>query len=161
MIEIRKATLNDQDAIWSIIKPVIAQGDTYAFAPTASREEMLAYWCDKGKHCFVAVLENEIVGTFIIKDNQPALGAHVANASYMVHPKHQGKGIGREIGESSLVIAKSLGYKAMQFNLVVKSNETAVKLWTKLGFEIIGEIPEAFKHSKKGFVNAFIMYKKF
>jgi len=160
MVEIKKATLNDQDAIWSIIKPVISQGDTYTFAPTASKEHMLAYWCGGDKHCFVAVLENEIVGTFIIKDNQPVLGAHVANASYMVHPKHQGKGIGRNMGESSLEIAMSIGYKAMQFNLVVKTNEAAVKLWMSLGFEIIGEIPDAFQHSTEGLVNAYMMYRK-
>lgn len=53
-----------------------------------------------------------------------------------------------------------LGYKAMQFNIVVKSNERAVQLWKNLGFTIIGEIPEAFNHKQNGLTNAYIMYCK-
>ncbi len=160
MIDIKKASFHDHDSIWDIIKPVITSGDTYAFDPATNKEKMLEYWCGKDKHCFIAIQEGVIIGTFIIKDNHPSLGAHVANASYMVHPDHQGNGIGYEMANSSLEMAKSLGYEAMQFNLVVKTNEAAVKLWNKLGFEIIGEIPNAFKHQSLGLVNAYIMYKE-
>jgi len=62
--------------------------------------------------------------------------------------------------EYSLAAAKRLGYRAMQFNIVVKSNEGAVRLWQKLGFDIIGEIPEAFNHRQHGLTNAYIMYRK-
>ena len=64
------------------------------------------------------------------------------------------------MGEFSLEEAKQLGYKAMQFNLVVKTNTTAVALWKKIGFDIIAEIPEAFQHKDLGYVNAYIMYRK-
>ena len=95
-----------------------------------------------------------------LKDNQPDLGAHIANAGYMVSPEAKGKRVGRTMAEFSLKEAKRLGYQAMQFNFVVKSNEVAVKLWLNLGFEIIGEIPEAFNHAEKGLTNALIMYRK-
>jgi ribosomal protein S18 acetylase RimI-like enzyme len=78
----------------------------------------------------------------------------------MVAPEAKGKGIGRKMAEFSLEEARRLGYRAMQFNFVVKSNEIAVKLWLALGFEIIGEIPEAFRHKEKGLTNALIMYRK-
>ncbi len=97
---------------------------------------------------------------FFMTYNQKGLGNHIANAGYMVRPSLQIKGIGRSMCEFSLTEAKRLGYKAMQFNVVVKTNEKAVHLWKSLGFQIIGEIPEAFQHSELGFVNAFIMYKK-
>ena len=121
---------------------------------------MLNYWCNKDKHTFVAILKNEIVGTFIIKDNFPDLGSHVANASYMTLPEASGKGIGRAMGEFSLKEAKLLGYKAMQFNIVVKSNERAIRLWQKLGFGIIGEIPQAFNHITDGYTDACIMWRE-
>jgi ribosomal protein S18 acetylase RimI-like enzyme len=73
---------------------------------------------------------------------------------------HSGKGIGQAIGVFSLEEARRLGYKAMQFNIVVKSNTHAVKLWTKLGFKIIGEIPDAFDHPEHGMTNAYVMYQK-
>lgn len=160
MIEIRKAVEDDKAQIWEIIKSVIAAGDTYVFYPDSGREKMLAYWCGADKKTYVALSENKIVGTFYIKDNQPDLGSHVANAGYMVAPDAKGKKIGRTMAEFSLQEARRLGYKAMQFNFVVKSNEIAVKLWQSLGFEIIGEIPDAFQHPAQGLTNALIMYRR-
>jgi L-amino acid N-acyltransferase YncA len=159
-IIIRKATKTDYHAIWQIIEPVIQAGDTYVFKPNSTREEMLAYWCGEDKHTYVAVEAGKVQGTFILKDNYPGLGAHVANGSYMTAPNAFGKGIGRAMGEFSIAEALRLNYKAIQFNLVVKTNERAVKLWQKLGFEIIGEIPEAFNHKELGLVNAYIMWRK-
>jgi ribosomal protein S18 acetylase RimI-like enzyme len=159
-IVIRKATITDQDQIWDIIRLVIATGDTYAFDPASSREKMLAYWCGEDKYTYVAVDEKLVVGTFLLKNNQPDLGSHIANAAYMVSPVQAGRGIGKLMGEFSLAEARKIGYRAMQFNLVVKSNKPAVQLWKNLGFDIIGEIPEAFNHARNGLTNAYILYKK-
>lgn len=160
MIQIRKAQPSDSDEIWNIIEPVINAGDTYTFAPGTSKEKMLSYWLAGDKKTYVAALDGKIAGTFIIKDNQPDLGSHVANASYMVHPDYAGRGLGKAMGEFSLNEAKLLNYRALQFNIVVKTNRTAIALWEKLGFEIIGEIPDAFNHIRYGLTNAYIMYKK-
>ena len=160
MLDIRKATEEDKPGIWKIIKAVIATGDTYVFAPDSSEEEMLAFWYSSEKHTYVAFLENEMVGTFFLKANQPGLGSHVGNAGYMVMPGHFGKGIGRQMAEWSLDECRRLGYTALQFNFVVKSNTYAVKLWQSLGMEIIGEIPDAFNHAQHGLTNAYIMYRK-
>ncbi len=159
-IVIRRAVLTDQEQIWKIIQLVIAKGDTYAFDPGSSKEKMLAYWCGEDRYTYVAVDKKLVVGTFLIKNNQPDLGSHIANAAYMVSPEQAGRGIGKLMGEYSLAEAKKLGYRAMQFNLVIKSNKAAVQLWTKLGFDIIGEIPEAFNHAMYGLTNAYIFYKK-
>ncbi len=160
MIEIRKAFKEDKAQIWEIIKAVIEKGDTYIFYPDSSREKMLAYWFAADKKVYVAVSENKIVGTFFLKANQPDLGSHVANAGYMVAPAARGKNVGRLMAEFSLSEAARLDYKAMQFNFVVKTNEIAVNLWQRLGFKIIGEIPEAFQHPENGLTNALIMYRK-
>ena len=176
MLEIRKATDADKNEIWEIIKAVIATGDTYVFAPDSTEEEMISYWCSPEKHTYVAVWteapkragilsddmhsSGTIVGTFFLKANQPGLGAHVGNAGYMVAPFAKGKRVGRTMAEYSLEEARRLGFKSMQFNFVVKSNAVAVKLWQDVGFEIIGEIPEAFDHAENGLTNAYIMYRK-
>lgn len=159
-LTIRKAEEEDADAIWEIAHEVVKTGDTWVIAPDTTREEMLEYWLDKKKYTYVATIENQVVGMFFMTDNQKGLGNHIANAGYMVNPNLQVKGIGRAMGEFSLTEAKRLGYEAMQFNVVVKTNEKAVHLWQSLGFQIIGEIPDAFRHSTLGLVNAFIMYKK-
>lgn len=160
MLTIRKAIDDDKPAIWQIVKAVIAGGDTYVFAPDASEDEMMAFWFTPDKHNYVAELDGEIVATFWLRPNNPGLGKHVGNAAYMVAPTAHGKGIGKQIGLWSLDEARRLGFTAMQFNFVVKSNIYAVKLWQDIGFEIIGEIPDAMNHSKNGPTNAYIMYRR-
>jgi ribosomal protein S18 acetylase RimI-like enzyme len=159
MLQIRKATSTDQEAVWAIIQPVIAAGDTYMFYPDSSKEKMLAFWFGADKYTYVSTINDQIVGTFFLKDNQMDLGSHVANAGYMVAAEASGQGIGQAMGEFSLEEAKRLGYRSMQFNIVVKSNERAVRLWQRLGFQVIGEIPEAFQNRQNGFTNAYIMFR--
>jgi ribosomal protein S18 acetylase RimI-like enzyme len=182
MLEIRKATEADKPEIWNIIKAVIATGDTYVFAPDSSEAEMLAYWMSPEKWTYVAIwseppasaggsgvsdsnsvsgnLDGKIVGTFFLKANQPGLGSHVGNAGYMVAPEAKGMRVGRTMADYSIEESRKLGFHSMQFNFVVKSNEVAVKLWQDVGFEIIGEIPDAFRHARNGLTNAYIMYRK-
>ena len=156
---IRKTVDEDKTAVWQIIQSVIAGGDTYVFDPETPEDEMMAYWFSPEKHNYVAVLDGEVVGTFWLKANQPGLGSHVGNAAYMVSPNAKGKGIGRLMAEYSLDEARQLEFTAMQFNFVVKSNTVAVRLWQSVGFSIIGEIPNAFRHVENGYTNAYIMYR--
>ncbi|HCM78024.1 MAG TPA: GNAT family N-acetyltransferase [Cytophagales bacterium] len=159
-LTVRSFEEKDREAIWNIISEVIAGGETYVFYPNSSKDKMLDYWLAPDKKIYVAQLEDEIVATFTIKPNMPDRGSHIANGSYMVSPGQGGKGIGEFIGRYSLTEAKKLGYQAMQFNIVIKSNERAVNLWKKIGFKIIGEVPNAFQHPRLGMTNAYIMYKE-
>jgi L-amino acid N-acyltransferase YncA len=161
LFSIRKATNQDHDKIWSIIQSVIKTGETYVFDPGSEKQKMLDYWCAHDAHVYVATDQaGAIAGTYVIRDNRPDLGSHIANGSYMVSPSFEGKGIGRLMGEHSIQEAKNLGYKAMQFNYVISTNERAVKLWQSLGFNIVGKVPEAFYHHRLGYVAVYIMYKK-
>jgi ribosomal protein S18 acetylase RimI-like enzyme len=112
-----------------------------------------------GVRAYVAAMDGRIVGTYILKANQPGLGSHVANAGYMVKRDAQGLGVGRAMCEHSLDEARRQGFLAMQFNMVVSTNEGAVALWKKLGFTIVGTLPKAFRHKKLGLVDAFIMHR--
>ncbi|MEZ0484770.1 GNAT family N-acetyltransferase [Fibrella aquatica] len=159
MTTIRPATTADHDAIWGIIEPVIKAGDTYMYAPDATRDEMLAIWFMSGKFTYVAEINGQVVGTFFMVANQPGLGSHVANAGYMVHPDYRGRGIAQEMCRFSLEEARRLGFKAMQFNAVVSTNTVAVKLWERLGFTIIGTVPNAYQHQMLGLVDTYVMYQ--
>jgi L-amino acid N-acyltransferase YncA len=132
----------------------------YVFDPLTPREEALAYWFQPGTRTYVAERDGQIVGTYILKPNQPALGSHVANAAFMVSPAAQGLGVGKGMGEHCLVEARRLGFRAMQFNFVVSTNETAVRLWQQLGFRIVGTLPGAFRHSERGYVDADVMFRE-
>jgi L-amino acid N-acyltransferase YncA len=156
---IRKALDNDFSEIWNIFHAIVQKGDTYVFPPHISCEEAKNIWMGQGVFTYVATLDGEVVGTYILKPNHMGLGSHVANGSYMVHQSHQGKKIGYKLGEHSLEEAKRLGFKAMQYNIVVSTNESAIRLWKKLGFEIVGQLPKVFNHQQLGYVDAFVMHR--
>ncbi|MTI31066.1 GNAT family N-acetyltransferase [Xanthovirga aplysinae] len=159
-MNIRQANLDDYNAVWEIFRLVVSSEDTYVFSSKTRRGELERHWFSPNISTFVAEEDGVILGTYIIKPNQIDLGSHIANCSYMVHPHYQGRGIGKMLCEHSLTFAKKFGYLAIQFNIVVSTNDTAVRLWKKYGFEIIGKIPKGFRHGKLGYVDAFIMYKE-
>ena len=158
-ITIRPDTAGDSDALWAILHAVIAAGDTYAFSPDMARAEALAVWHPPGGHTFVAEREGRLVGTYLLKPNQPGLGNHVANCGYMVAPEARGLGIGEALCRHSLDQARTLGCLAMQFNSVVSTNLGAIALWQRCGFTIVGTVPQAFRHSREGLVNIHVMYR--
>ena len=156
---IREATVSDADAIWKILEPVIRGGDTYTLPADMKREDALAYWNSPGHEVFVAEDNCEILGTYYLRANQKGGGAHVANCGYITAPWASGRGIARTMCQHSLEHAKTRGFRAMQFNFVVSSNERAVRLWQSMGFETVGRLPGAFIHPTFGAVDALVMYR--
>ena len=159
MLDIKLAQDAHFEEIWSILHAVLKTGDTYPFNPQTTKAEAFQIWMKHPRATYVAYAADEMVGTYYIKPNQPGLGSHVCNAGYMVAPKARGQGIGRAMCKHSLDEARKLGFKAMQYNLVVCTNTGAVKLWQDLGFEIIGTLPKSFNHQQKGYVDALVMYQ--
>ena len=158
-VTIRPARPEDAEAIWQILHEVVQGGDTFAFAPDISREEALRLWTEAPRLTCVAESEGRVIGSYFIKDNQPGLGSHVCNAGYMVAGSARGLGAGRAMCAHSLEAARELGYTAMQYNIVVSTNTGAVALWQSMGFSIVGTLPGAFRHSKLGPVDAYVMHR--
>jgi ribosomal protein S18 acetylase RimI-like enzyme len=156
---IRPATPVDAAAIWAIIGPTIRAGDTYALDRDMSEADALAYWFGPDKAVFVAEADGAILGTYYLRANQAGGGGHVANCGYMTAASATGRGVARAMAGHSLDEAGRRGFRAMQFNFVVATNERAVRLWQSLGFEIVGRLPGAFAHPALGFVDALIMYR--
>jgi L-amino acid N-acyltransferase YncA len=160
MIHIREYRESDWPSIWPILNAIIRRGDSYAFSPDTTEAETHRIWIESTSAVFVASIDDQIVGTYYIKPNQPCLGDHVANGGYAVAEQARSKGIASAMCEDSQQRAIAIGFRAMQYNFVVSSNDSAVRLWKKHGFDVIGIIPEAFRHPTRSFVDAFIMYKK-
>ncbi|KZN60562.1 acetyltransferase [Pseudoalteromonas luteoviolacea CPMOR-1] len=152
-------TRQDFVAFWPVFKEIILQQETYAYDPNMSQEEAYQIWCTQPLKVFVYVEDKQVLGTYYIKANAMGPSDHICNCGYMVSPQARGKGLARKLCEHSQLQALALGFKAMQFNSVVSSNEIAVSLWKKLGYEIIGTIPNAYRHPQLGFVDSYIMYK--
>lgn len=160
-IDIRPFRDRDWAATWQVIKPVFRAGETYAFSPDISQREAYRVWVKMPSATFVAAgADGRILGTYYVKPNQPALGAHVCNCGYIVTEEARGRGIASEMCRHSQAEAVKRGFLSMQYNLVVSTNQGAVRLWKGHGFDIVGTLPNAFRHPRRGLVDAFVMYKQ-
>jgi|SRR5579862_3791060 len=161
MPEIRPYREADWPALCTLLQSTFRAGDTYAFAPESSEADIHRVWVETPARTFVACDPGgALLGTYFIKPNQPGLGAHVCNCGYVVAAAAQGAGIATRMCEHSQAQALAMGFRAMQFNLVVATNTRAVRLWERLGFRVVGRLPGAFNHRQLGFVDALIMYKQ-
>jgi L-amino acid N-acyltransferase YncA len=156
---IRPASSADALAVWSIIEPVFRAGETYALDRNLSRAEAIAYWMGANKEVFVAEEAGAILGTYYIRPNQAGGGRHVCNCGYVTATDATGTGVARLMCEHSMGIARARGYRAMQFNFVVSTNQRAISLWRKMGFEVVGTLPGAFWHPAHGYIDALVMYQ--
>lgn len=153
------ATDAHHDAIWAALEPVLRAGETYALPRDWTRAEALAYWFLPQHEVFVALAGGALLGTYFVQPNQQGGGAHVCNCGYLTAPASTGRGVARAMCAHSLVRAKERGFRAMQFNFVVSTNEPAVHLWQAMGFSVVGRLPGAFAHPTRGDVDALVMYR--
>lgn len=160
MLTIRGYEERDWPGVWNIIAPEIRGGKTYAIPTDITETDAHNLWIETPEAAFVAEdAHHKILGTYFIKPNYPGPGSHVCNCGYIVAAHARGRGVAAQMCDHSQQEAVARGYHAMQYNLVVSTNEGAIRLWKKHGFEIAGRLPEAFRDPEYGFVDAFIMYK--
>ena len=160
-MDTRPATPADWPVLWPIWHRIVAAGDSYTWPPETGEAAARDLWMlPPPAEVWVAVEDGVVVGTALLKPNQPGLGDHVANAAFMVDAAVAGRGVGRRLAERILARAAETGYTAMQFNAVVASNTRAVRLWRSLGFTIVGTVPDAFRHREHGPTDLHVMYRK-
>lgn len=162
-LDFAEAGSEDWPGIWEIFRNVVATGDTYPYPPDISEGDAYSTWMrlDGWREAtFVARVNDHLVATAYLRANGPGLSDHVANAGWMVSPDHQGRGIGRALAEWVIDQARVRGYHGMQFNGVVATNTGAIALWESLGFEVVGTVPDAFRHAREGLTPVHIMYRR-
>ena len=158
----RRASPADWATIRPIFRAVVAAGETYPYPPDISETDAEALWMEDGhnrRFTYVAELDGIVVGTAYLKPNLIGLGDHVANAGWMIDPLAIGRGIGRRFASYVLNEARSLGFAGMQFNAVVATNKRSISLWESMGFDIVGTVPDAFRHATEGPTAIHIMYR--
>ena len=155
---IRPAANEDANSIWAIMEPIIRAGETYTLPRDMDKVRALAYWFSDEREVFVAEDNGDIVGTYCLQANHQGGGAHVANCGYMTAVSGTGRGVARAMCTHSLDRARERGFRAMQFNFVISTNDRAVRLWQSFGFEIVGRLPGAFQHPTQGYVDAYVLY---
>jgi GNAT superfamily N-acetyltransferase len=158
---IRVADGQDWSRIWPFFSRIVAAGETYAYPEALTRETGRPLWMEESPGQTVVAVDGDVLlGSAKMGPNRPGRGAHVATASFMVDPAHQGHGAGRALGRYAVDWARAAGYRSMQFNAVVETNTVAVGLWQSLGFEILATVPAAFDHPRHGLVGLHVMYQR-
>ncbi|MEU4779451.1 GNAT family N-acetyltransferase [Micromonospora sp. NPDC023633] len=158
---IRVATEQDWTDIYPFYAAIMAEGKAYPYPPDQSLEEARPWWMEQPPGRTVVAVDGDVViGSAKMGPNRPGRGSHVATASFLVDPAHQGRGVGRALGRYTLDWCRAEGFHGIQFNAVVESNHPAVHLWRSLGFDVIGTVPEAFDHPQDGLVGLHVMYQR-
>jgi L-amino acid N-acyltransferase YncA len=152
-------TAADLGGLWETFSEAIEDGTSYVQDETTTREDFAEYWSGRGGEQWIASGDGRVLGAYTLRPNHVGRGAHVATASYVVARTTRGQGLGARLGRHSVERAKALGFRAIQFNLVVSTNEPAVTLWKALGFSIVGTLPGAFRDRERGYVDAYVMYR--
>jgi len=160
-LTIREARPEDWEAIWPFFRRIVAAGETYAYDRDMSEPEGRRMWMVGPPGRTVVAIDGagSVAGSANMYANRGGPGAHVASASFMVDPDRAGQGVGRALGEHVIDWAGESGFRAIQFNAVVETNEAAVALWRSLGFEVLASVPEAFDHPRHGYVGLLIMHR--
>ena len=159
-LTIRPARPDDAEAVLSILLPAFRAADTYAVDPGIDAAGALDYWFAPGKSVFVAADgSGRLLGTGYVRANQAGGGDHVANAGFVTDAAARGQGVASALLDHALAMARATGFRAMQFNFVVSTNEGAIRLWSRAGFAIVGRLPGAFRHPGAGYVDALVMYR--
>jgi ribosomal protein S18 acetylase RimI-like enzyme len=144
--------------VWALLEPVFRSGETFPHDTGITEKEAQVAWVKQSQAVMVAVdAAGALVGTYYLRPNSLALGAHVANAGYVVAEHCRRQGVGSRLCQHSLQAARRRGFRLMQFNLVVSTNTAGLRCWQRNGFEIIGTLPGAFHHRQLGYVDALVM----
>lgn len=159
MITFREAAPADWPAIWALFREAAASGEVFAYDEQTTEEVARKLWVEAPAVAYIADENGTIIGTYYVRPNQPGRGDHVANAGYMVVRAARGRGIASALCAHSLAVARKLGFTAMQFNFVVSTNASAIRVWEKHGFTVVGRLPGAFRHAKMGLVDALVMFR--
>jgi len=160
MLDIKEVTPDHFDEIWHIFREVIQAEDTYPYPANITKEEARSLWFAPGAKVYHAYLDGVPIATRYIVPNKPGLASHVCNTGVMIDKNYRGKGYGKILNEFAIKKAKELGYKAIQLNLVVATNEVSIKICKQNGFEIIGLLPGAFFYKRERYADAYVMFRK-
>jgi L-amino acid N-acyltransferase YncA len=157
-LQIRPYGEADRPGLWALLEPVFRGGETFPHDPAITEQEAQVAWVEQSQAVMVAVdAAGALVGTYYLRPNSLALGAHVANAGYVVAEHCRRQGVGSRLCQHSLQAARRLGFRLMQFNLVVSTNSAGIRCWQRNGFQVVGTLPGAFRHQRLGYVDALVM----
>ncbi len=148
--------LVDMVEIWN---EVVEAGNAFPQIETLASKEEAAEFFRAQTLTAVADLDGKIAGLYILHPNNVGRCSHIANASYAVASSARGLGLGRALVEDSLVQAGRKGFRGMQFNAVVASNDRAIRLYESIGFARIGTIPQGFLNGQGDYEDMHVFYK--
>ncbi len=161
-MEVRAIDDADWPQVWAIVREIVRAQETFPYDPGITEDQARHLWVETAPGTTVVAVDGgQVVGTAKMGPNRAGPGAHVSTASFMVAAAERGRGVGTALLRSAVDWAVGRGFAAMQFNAVVESNRSAVDLYRRHGFDVVGTVPRSFAHPVLGRVGLHVMYREF
>lgn len=150
----------DWPEVWSVLEPAFRAGESYPLPRDVTEAAAKRYWMEGSVYNAVARGgDGGVIGVYKLRPDQGGPGDHICNAGYAIAEAARGRGLAAALCLQSQDRARAMGFRGMKFNLVVSTNQAAVKAWKRAGMEIIGTVPGAFRHPSRGYVDAYVMFR--
>ena len=156
VVPFEDAYVEDVVDIWN---EVIEAGNAFPQIETLPLEEASAFF--KAQSFTGVALDdttNEVVGVYILHPNNIGRCGHLCNTSYAVKAGKRGLHIGESLVTHSMKMGKEKGFRILQFNAVVASNEAALRLYKRLGFTQLGTVPGGFLNGEGVYEDIILHY---
>lgn len=147
----------DLPVITQIWNEVVEAGNAFPQTELLTPEEAREFFAGQSRTT-VATMGGKVMGLYILHPNNVGRCGHIANASYAVARDARGSGIGQLLVEDSLRQAGRLGFRGLQFNAVVASNQAAISLYEKLGFQKVGTIIGGFRNKNDVYEDMHVFF---
>ena len=156
-VDVRGMRSDDLPALTAVWNEIVEDGIAFPQEEALSVETAAPFFASQS-YVGVGELGGRVVGLYILHPNNVGRCGHICNTSYAVTAAARGQGVGEALVRDSLVQGKAHGFRILQFNAVVESNESARRLYGKLGFVQLGVMPGGFRMKDGRYENIYPYY---
>lgn len=159
---------NYLDDLVALLNDTIESEAAVGFTRASNRSALIRFWKKEvyewiqngQRNLLVALAGQRVVGAVQLITDMPSNQPHRAEiAKMMVHRDARRQGIGKRLMNTALQLARDLGKDLV--TLDTRSGDAAQALYSALGFEVAGEIPDyALNTDGQTFHATTYMYKR-
>ena len=157
-MRIRDLEMTDMTNVISLWNEIIAEGNSFPEDTILSEEEGIEFFATQSAIGVAEDVSGALRGLYVLRSCGIGRCGHIGTASVAVSSTARGIHIGEKLLKDCMDKAREHGFKILELKDVREENMVANHLFTKLGFRLIGSIPNGFRNKDGSYSNTMIYY---